>query len=217
MRSGTSPSLSVESRVSKVTRRLTKFCRSRRLNSPSTHNVVLVIEPTGHLHRLDHLLDAISRSRAQVERPILALLARIRVDGALLDGVQCRDVAAGEIDDMEVVTYTSPVDGREIVAKDFEGVVDPADSDGGEEGKEVVRLALGVFADLAGRVGTAGAERGRRSATTHAKPRDDHVDSLEVPQRANVEIAVGYYNPHENRSDQYSSQPMSSAICPRPV
>jgi hypothetical protein len=58
-------------------------------------------------------------------------------------------VAPGEVNDMKVVTYASPVDGREVVAKDFEGVVDPADSDGGEEGKEVVGLALGVFADLA--------------------------------------------------------------------
>jgi hypothetical protein len=149
VRSGTSPSLSIEGRVSKVPQRVTKFCRSRRLNSPSTHNVVLVIEPTGHLHRLDHLLDTISRSRAQVECPILALLARIRVDGALLDSVQCRDVAPGEVNDMEVVTYASPVDGREVVTKDFERVVDPADSDGSEERKEVVGLALGVFADLA--------------------------------------------------------------------
>jgi hypothetical protein len=50
---------------------------------------------------------------------------------------------------VEVVTYASPVDGREVVAKYFEGIVDPADSNGGEEGKEVVGLALGVFADLA--------------------------------------------------------------------
>lgn len=128
---------------------MTNFCRSRRLNSPSTDDIVLVIESTGHLHRLDHLLDAVSRPCAQVECPILALLARIRVDGTLLDGVQCRDVAPGEIDNVEVVTYASAVDGREVVAKDFEGVVDPADSDGGEEGKEVVGLALGVFADLA--------------------------------------------------------------------
>jgi hypothetical protein len=58
-------------------------------------------------------------------------------------------VAPGEIDNVEVVTYTSPVDGREVVAKDFERVVDPADSDGSEEWEEVVGLALGVFADLA--------------------------------------------------------------------
>jgi hypothetical protein len=58
-------------------------------------------------------------------------------------------VAPGEIDNVEVVTYASAVDGRKIVAKDFEGVVDPADSDGSEEWKEIVGLALGVFADLA--------------------------------------------------------------------
>lgn len=133
--------------------------RQHALDSPSTDNLVLVIKPARRLHRLDHLLDAISRPRAQIERPILALLAHIRVDVLPLDSVERGDVSPSEIDDVQVITHAGPIDRGEIVAKDLEGVGDPAYGDGGEEGEEVVGLSLRVFTDLARGVGTAGARR----------------------------------------------------------
>jgi len=142
--------------------RFTSLVRSREtrcrvLNSPSSDNVVLVVEPACLFHGLDHLLHTVRSPGSQVEGPVLALLPDVLVDLSSLDRVQRRHVTLSEIDDMEVVSDTSPVDGGEVVTEDFQGCVDPANGDGGKEGQEVVGLALGVLADLAGGMSTTGA------------------------------------------------------------
>ena len=66
-----------------------------------------------------------------------------------------------EIDDVEVISDTGPVDGGEIVTEYLQRVVDSANGDGSKERLEVVGFALGVLADLARGMGTTGATKGR--------------------------------------------------------
>lgn len=54
-----------------------------------------------------------------------------------------------KVDDVEVISNAGTVYGWEIVSENFERVLDSADSDACKKRKEVVWLALWVFADLA--------------------------------------------------------------------
>jgi hypothetical protein len=79
-------------------------------------------------------------------------------------------VSLCEIHDVEIVPDTGPIDGREIVTKDFERVFDPAYGNGGEEGEKVVGFPLRIFPDLSTRMSATGAARRTRSRSALSCP-----------------------------------------------
>ena len=57
-------------------------------------------------------------------------------------------MAAGQVDNMDVVAHAGAVGGRVVIAKDVD-LLQLADSDLGDVGHEVVGDAVGVLADQA--------------------------------------------------------------------
>ena len=66
-------------------------------------------------------------------------------------------MAAGQIDDVDIVTHAGAVRGGVVVAEDMD-LFQLADGDLGDVGHQVVGDAVGVLADEAGLVGTDGVE-----------------------------------------------------------
>ena len=97
---------------------------------------------------MDDIEHAVAMARAQVEHMHAGLSAHV-VEGA--------HVAAGQVDDVDVIAHAGAV-GRGIVVAEDVDVVELAHGDLGNIGHEVVRDALGVLADETALMGADGVE-----------------------------------------------------------
>ena len=109
---------------------------------------------------MDDIQHAVAVAGAQVADEQAGLLLQ------LFDG---SNMAAGQVDNMNVVAHAGSVGGRVVIAKDVD-LLQLADSDLGDVGHEVVGDAVGVLADQAGRMRT---------------------DGVEVTQQRNIQLGVG--------------------------
>mmetsp|Transcript_8724 Transcript_8724/g.28822 ORF Transcript_8724/g.28822 Transcript_8724/m.28822 type:complete len:270 (+) Transcript_8724:809-1618(+) len=127
---------------------------------PARRNLVREVVPAGGGEGPHHVEHRVSDARAEVVRDAAA---------ALLQPEQGGGVPLGQVDHVDVVPHASAVGRRVIVTED--GEARPlADGDLLQEGHQVVRDALRVLADAAGRVG---------------------ADGVEVAKQGDVELRVG--------------------------
>jgi hypothetical protein len=116
---------------------------------PSRRNLVFQIAPHDLAKRVNHLEDCGAAPGTQVPRLDTRLL--------FAQVVQRLQVAAREVEHVDVITDRSAVFGLVVVAKDEEFLA-LANSDGGEEREQVVGDAEGVFTHDARGVGARGVE-----------------------------------------------------------